>query len=166
MYELGLAHASRQAEEVILVRNHSKTTLLFDVSGVRVHSYPGNDMTASRRIFEELMRDALVTVNRTKALQVTRAVQSISINDMKLIRKFWPHNFIMTANEPDGELSGLMSSLMWTTDNLQRLGILRASPLLKIEEFSVELIWTEFGHAVVNALGAGVTAGRPEPIKS
>jgi hypothetical protein len=165
MYELGLAHAARQAEEVILVRNHTETRLLFDVSGVRVHSYQEDDMVASRATFEELMRDALATIDRTKALQVAKAVQAVTIDDIKLIRKYWPNGFTIFAKDPDGDIKGIPNSLLWATANLQKLGMLHASPLPPTGQFSVGLTWTEFGHAVVKALGPGVIQGRPDLTK-
>jgi len=165
MYELGLAHAMRQAEEVILVRNHAKTNLLFDVSGIRVHSYDGNDMAASQATFEGLMRDALATIDHTKVLQVARAVQAITIDDIKLIRKYWPHGFTITTKDRDGDLNGIPTSLSWATANLQKLGMLHASPLPPTGQFSVGLTWTEFGNAVVKSLGPSVIQGRPDPRK-
>lgn len=162
MYELGLAHATRQAEEVILVRNPSKNSLLFDVSGVRVHNYRSNDMAGSQAIFEALMRDAIATIDRTKALLVTKAVQAIAVDDIKLIRKFWPHVFTMFSQTPDDDMKGIPGSLSWATANLQKLGILHAMPQ---QSLTIALTWTEFGHAVVKALGPGIFQGRPDPLK-
>lgn len=156
MYELGLAHASRQAEEVILVRNCSETRLLFDMSGVRVHHYLASDMSRSRQIFSNLIRDALTTVDRTKSLQVAKAVQAITIDEIKLIRKYWPNAFNLMAKDSNDNLNNIPSSLSFAAGNLQKLGLVRTEPLPKNGKISVNLFWTEFGNAVVKALGSVV----------
>ncbi len=155
MYELGLAHASRQAEEVILVRNCSETLLLFDVSSVRVHYYPASDMPGSRSIFSNLIRDALAIVDRTKSLQVAKAIQAITVSDIMLIRKFWPNAFYLAPKDSDdNNLNNIPSNLMLAAGNLQKLGLVRTQPLSKKGNISINLYWTEFGNAVVNALGS------------
>jgi hypothetical protein len=165
MYELGLAHSTRQAEEVIVVRNHAGARLLFDVSGVRVHTYSPNDLTATSGLFEALIREALTIIDRTKALQVAKAIQAITIDDIKLIRKWWPYGFTIFSKQPDGDMKGIPSSLTWAAANLQKLGVLHVNPLPE-GKFSLGLVWTEFGHAVVKALGPRVIQGRPDPAKS
>jgi hypothetical protein len=50
MYELGIAHAARLPEEVIIVRTDADH-LDFDIAGVRVHQYPA-DVEAARRWFK------------------------------------------------------------------------------------------------------------------
>jgi len=164
MYELGLAHATRQAEEVILVRNHNDTRLLFDVSGVRSHNYPPGNLGAASNVFEGLMRDALATIDRTKSLQVGKAVQAITIDSIKLIRKYWPHSFMIYSKNPDDDMTDIPRSLHSATTDLQRLGVLHGTPLSPERQFSIDLTWTEFGNAVVRALGPGVIQGRPDPI--
>ena len=122
-------------------------------------------MAAASAMFEALMRDALATIDRTKALQVTKAVQAITISDIKLIRKFWPYDFTIFSKEPDGEMKGIPTELDLATSNLQKLGILHTSPLPPTGKLSVGLTWTEFGKAVVKALGPSVIHGRPDPTK-
>ena len=164
MYELGLAHATRQAEEVILVRNHAGNRLLFDVSGLRAHSYPSNNLEEASFIFEDLIQDALATVDRTKSLQVGKAIQAITIAEMKLIRKYWPKEFFLYSKKPTDDLTGIPGNLELASVELQRLGILQASPSLNDTEFYIYLSWTEFGNAVVKALGPGLLQGRSDPL--
>ena len=164
MYELGLAHATRQAEEVILVRNHAGNRLLFDVSGLRAHSYPSDDLKEASNIFEDLIRDALATIDRTKSLQVGKALQAISITEMKLIRKYWPYDFIIFSKKSTDDLTGIPGKVDFATAELQKLGILHASPLLSDKQFSINLSWTEFGNAVVKALGPDLLQGRVVPL--
>ncbi|HEX7938188.1 MAG TPA: hypothetical protein VF483_04300 [Gemmatimonadaceae bacterium] len=59
MYELGLAHAMRRPEEVVVVRSDDNQ-LLFDVSGIRVHKYdPDNDTEGARFRLREIVDAAL-----------------------------------------------------------------------------------------------------------
>ena len=164
MYELGLAHATRQAEEVILVRNHSTNQLLFDVSGLRAHSYPSNDIDAASNVFGNLIKDALSTIDRTKSLQVDKAVQAISIAEIKLIRKFWPYSFETYSKKPDDDLTGIPDIISVATAELQKLGILDVYPILSGKKFSINLSWTEFGNAVVKALGPGLLQEKSDPL--
>lgn len=50
LYEVGLAHAARLHEEVILFRS-DKSALDFDIAGVRVHEYQPDDDPAAARAF-------------------------------------------------------------------------------------------------------------------
>lgn len=162
MYELGIAHATRQAEEVIVVRNCADTDLLFDVIGIRTNYYPPNDLKAAQIIFEDLMRDALTTIDRTKALLVAKAMRAITLFDKMLIRKFWPQVFNLSTKDPD-KLSGIGGVEEEAISNLQKLGILHSNPLIPNTGFSIHFFWTEFGNAVVKALGPSIFEGRTDP---
>ena len=59
MYEVGIAHAIRLPEEVLLFRSDSDR-LLFDISNVRVNSYdPDKDHEVARELVASAIRDAL-----------------------------------------------------------------------------------------------------------
>lgn len=59
MYEVGLAHAARLPQEVLLFRSDSDN-LLFDISNVRVNFYnPDSDPDGARDIVSSAIRDAL-----------------------------------------------------------------------------------------------------------
>jgi hypothetical protein len=82
MYELGLAHASRLPEEVVVVRADSDP-LDFDVSGVRVHRYPPNPDDATPFI-GRLLVDALHAVDQCRTIAVRQALRSLT-----------PHMFLL-----------------------------------------------------------------------
>lgn len=82
MYELGLAHATRQPEEVITVRGDSDP-LDFDVSGVRVHRYPSDPKEATPFI-GNLLVDALRAVDQRRSIAVRHALRGLT-----------PHMFIL-----------------------------------------------------------------------
>jgi hypothetical protein len=75
MYELGIAHALRQPEEVILFRS-DKDPLLFDLANVRVNSYdPDGDPAKSRAEVAAAASDALREVDLAKSITVDRAIE-------------------------------------------------------------------------------------------
>jgi hypothetical protein len=76
MYELGLAHASRVPEEVVIVRSDNDP-LDFDVSGVRVHRYP-EDLTQATRFIGHLLVDALHAVDQRRSIAVRHALRSLT----------------------------------------------------------------------------------------
>jgi hypothetical protein len=72
MYELGMAHAVRQSQEVILFRSDTATSLLFDLRTIRVNAYdPDKDATAARALVSAAVSAALreVDVSRGRAVQ-------------------------------------------------------------------------------------------------
>jgi len=162
MYELGLAHAARQAEEVILVRNQTDDALLFDVSGVRVHHYE-DDPEEARATIAGLIREALRSVEQMRGLQIRKAQQALTLTDLKLIRRWWPHPFTMWAKDPDGELTHIPNELNEASADLQRLGILRVGSMPTNRACAVNMVWTEFGNVLVRSLPASLLAGRIDP---
>lgn len=77
MYEVGLAHAIRLPEEVILLRS-DKDRLLFDVANVRVNYYsPDDDPDAARKLVSEIIVEALSEIELKKHLAVKRAAESL-----------------------------------------------------------------------------------------
>jgi hypothetical protein len=77
MYEVGLAHAVRQPEEVVLVRSDDDQ-LSFDVSNVRVHRYdPDGDSLGARRMLRSVMTSSLDEVDNRKGLAVRSVADSL-----------------------------------------------------------------------------------------
>jgi hypothetical protein len=76
MYELGIAHAARLSEEVIIVRGDSDP-LDFDIAGVRVHQYP-TDKSAARNLIQSLLTDALASVDQRRHVAVKRALRTMN----------------------------------------------------------------------------------------
>jgi hypothetical protein len=77
MYEVGLAHAIRLPEEVILFRS-DKDRLLFDVANVRVNHYsPDDDPDTARELVGETIVEALNEIELKKQLAVKRAAESL-----------------------------------------------------------------------------------------
>ncbi len=85
MYEVGLAQAVRQPEEVLLFRSdHDR--LIFDIANVRVNDYdPDIDAEGSADKVAGLIFDSIKEVSLVKSLAVQQAVQSLDHSSMMLL---------------------------------------------------------------------------------
>ena len=80
MYEIGLAHAMRQPEEVLLFRSDDRE-LMFDITNVRVHRYdPDGSPETARRFVSDTIVDSLREVDLKKSLAVRRAAESLDFH--------------------------------------------------------------------------------------
>ncbi len=86
LYELGIAHASRLPEEVIVVRGDSDP-LDFDIAGVRVHQY-SDDVHAARARIAELVSDAMKSVDQRRSIAVQRALRTMDPVMYLLLQEF------------------------------------------------------------------------------
>ena len=165
MYEVGLAHAVRLPEEVILFRSDDDD-LLFDVGNVRVNRYrPDEDAASARRDVGEAIVSALKEVDLKQHLAVQHALGSLDLNS-------W-NTLVTTMSVDDGTVAHpvirTMGDVMAKTPVLHSitrlldLGILRADyvevtpeVLTKMKDAQVEE-WvtyklTPFGRATMQAL--------------
>ena len=77
MYEIGLAHAIRLPEEVILFRSDNDD-LLFDVANVRVNTYdPDDDPKNAIKMIGATIVEAIKEVDLKKHLSVNAAAESL-----------------------------------------------------------------------------------------
>ena len=77
MYEVGMAHAVRVAEEVILFRSDDRD-LIFDVANVRVHRYdPDGAPEAAREFVTDTILQCLREIDLKKALAVRQAAECL-----------------------------------------------------------------------------------------
>lgn len=73
MYELGLAHAIRHPEEVLIVRADSDP-LLFDVANIRVHKYDAGDTTGSKNGLVEILTHLRSGITSLKTIVLEKTV--------------------------------------------------------------------------------------------
>jgi len=99
MYELGIAHASRLPEEVVIVRADADP-LDFDIAGVRVHQYPA-DFEAARETVQGLLRDALASIDQRRSIAVKKALQSLDPTMYMILQEFGdiPHPIMNTMGQ-------------------------------------------------------------------
>jgi len=85
MYEVGIAHAVRQPQEVILVRS-DKGKLDFDIAGVRIHNYdPDADQEAACVWLSQLLSDSLNSVLTHRSLALESAARRLSVPATQLL---------------------------------------------------------------------------------
>ena len=104
MYELGIAHATRLAEEVIVVRGDSDP-LDFDIAGVRVHRYSNNSEDARARI-AGLLLDAGKSVDQRRSVAVRRALKSLDPVMYLILQEFG--DIAHPSPKTTGEMLGSM----------------------------------------------------------
>lgn len=150
MYEVGLAHASRQSTEVLLLRSDSED-INFDLAGIRVHSYDRSDFAASRERFARLVADTLAQIDHTKGLQVQKAVDALDADALEFIKSCGQSPGFY-GPEP-GNMGGALLSITKAAalSRLQSLGVVRCEPAHPSGK--PVFFWTEFGKAVVARVG-------------
>jgi hypothetical protein len=85
LYEVGLAHARRLPEEVLLFRSDT-SPLDFDVANVRVHSYdPDGDPRAAVETIIQTAHDSLSELDLRRHLAVARAAARLDAQTFQLL---------------------------------------------------------------------------------
>jgi hypothetical protein len=80
LYEVGLAHAARLPEEVVLLRSDNQE-LLFDVMNVRVLGYdPDGAPAAARDLIAEAIVQSLKELDLARSLSVRRAAEALDLH--------------------------------------------------------------------------------------
>lgn len=171
MYEVGIAHAVRQPEEVILFRSDNEP-LLFDVAALRVNPYdPDADPAEARRRVAEAVQSALREVNVARALAIRRAAAALSAADFVCLM-----DAVVPGGLPPQNLRTLQEYVAGapravSIARLLEMGLLSTSwgrltsapPILDaaaswhdlFEHLGVRYHATEMGHAVVEHVGRG-----------
>ena len=146
MYEVGLAHATRQDTEVILVRK-DREPINFDLAGINVHWYDSTDVSKTKDLFDRLITSAIDVTNQEKSLQVSRAISMLDHRTLGIIERHrHGPGFRETAESPSLSTMANMAAI----SRLQSIGIVECSP--NWSEQKADYIWTPFGRAVLRRL--------------
>ena len=112
MYEVGLAHATRLPEEVLLFRSDSDP-LLFDVSNIRVNSYdPAADDSKAAELIRLAAIDALREIDLKKNLAVKSVAESLDYTSWSIL---------LEASSSDGIFPPLVNTMGQALSNTSRL---------------------------------------------
>lgn len=85
MYELGIAHATRMPEEVVLFRSDDKP-LLFDTANIRVNKYdPDTDPEKAKRIVAQAVLSAIREVDLRRNASVAKAASSLDVTSWSVL---------------------------------------------------------------------------------
>lgn len=134
MYEVGIAHATRLPEEVILLRSDDHA-LDFDIAGVRVHSYSPDDApAAATEQVIELVVASQQALDRRRTVAVTSAAAQLTEPALLVLFGALKDGFVRHPRGStlrditrDREVAGAIQHLL-------SLGALRATPLALNEE--------------------------------
>jgi len=161
LYEVGIAHAVRQPEEVILLRSDDGA-LGFDIANVRVHRYdPDGSPEAATRFVGEKIIQAFNEVDQKKALGVRRAVEVLDYSAWMVLAEgnnagAINYPAIRTMGQVLGgiartaaiskllEMSALKAEFVRPTEELLKLDVGNAEELIKYRV-------TPFGMAILEA---------------
>jgi hypothetical protein len=81
-YEVGLAHAVRLPEEVLLFRSDDEP-LAFDISNVRVHSYdPDGNPDGARAVVQDVIAGSIRELDLRKQLSIRRAAEGLDYESL------------------------------------------------------------------------------------
>jgi hypothetical protein len=171
LYEVGLAHALRPPEEVVLFRS-DKQKLDFDVAGVRVHDYdPDGDPATARTKVSETVVASLQALDARRRATVRAAGGRLTLSAAFLLLEAMKNDKVRhPANRTMREAVGGMERSR-AIGLLLELGALRASlieltpEILQAPEADLpmlEYVLTPFGMALVSHIASEMGALKPE----
>lgn len=124
MYEVGIAHATRQPQEVVLFTS-DKDRYPFDIANIRVNSFtPDVDESAARKTIVDALEAAIAETSRTKALYVERALDRLDVTQFYIL-------FVLSKPSPINQIA---ENTGLSVDQLQSpLGLLMDHDLVRCE---------------------------------
>jgi hypothetical protein len=175
MYEVGIAHAARLPEEVLLFRSDSEQ-LSFDLMHVRVNSYdPDNRAEEARRAVVEAITDTLREIDLTRHLAVRAGAESLDESAVQYLSAAevgpitnprWART--RTASEDirrDGAISRLLQAVMLTSFYPDLLSFKTSDEIDELDDtvglFEYQI--TKFGQAVISYVRWRFTGIEPPP---
>ena len=148
VYELGLAHACRLPEEVIVIRTDTDK-LPFDFTQMRVHHVPADDFAAARDLVELLLRAALNDIDVMRDRILDRTLESLDPDARFILRHEGKKARIPAFQAKDGMYGHLSYSDL--------RGVLRR--LVQVQVFKVvDSGRSGLSHFELTALGKAVVA--------
>jgi hypothetical protein len=123
MYELGLAHAIRRPEEVLIFRSDDDP-LPFDLTGLRVHQYdPEGDPVSATAKLRSVLLNAATTITRLDSLYIDQAARELDWISITVMLRLAGFNQLFPTL---ADLDSLKTDLSFqpTFQHLLRLGII------------------------------------------
>jgi hypothetical protein len=148
MYELGLAHASRLPEEVVVIRVDNDH-LPFDVAQFRLNTYDASSPDKAQDLLAEILEDRLKEIDLLKTQQVEMAFRQL---DQWCVQ--WAIMSKGSAFRPPlGSGSQAIQSLQQAVPRLLEKGLIILNAIVDEKgQYVYEYNWTEFGKAVIRRM--------------
>lgn len=147
MYELGLAHASRLPEEVVVIRSDTDP-LPFDVSQFRLKTYDASSIDKTQDLLARILEDRLKEIELLKSEQVEKVYRQL---DQYCVR--WAIISKGQAFHCPPVFTGEYMGLQLAIARLLEMGLIVLDT--NIDEKGQNLFeyrWTEFGKAVIRRI--------------
>lgn len=149
MYELGLAHAVRLPEEVLVIRS-TEEDLLFDVGNLRVHQYSTQDLQTARHQVALLIAGSVASIESTKRLVIEKAISLLDEVCLVMIRNHsTQESFSLTV--PNAAFEPETIEKRSSIRRMMDLGLLAL--VWRKTDSAYAYSWTPAGRAVANYLG-------------
>ena len=158
-YELGIAHAARQKDEVVLI-SQTIEKVPFDIQHWQIHQYDQNDTIDSINRIGNLLKIADRNIDDSKSRLIKRDADKLDLYCISLMTSFRnkankdetfeiPEN--PTKDLPNGTKEPLdKPSVMLAIHKILDLGILKSRYYPDTDRYSYE--WTEKGKAALKYL--------------
>lgn len=146
LYELGVANAIREPQDILLIRGSSLGKIPFDVSGMTINEHKGDLITEWLVV---KLKTALENQEWHKSKRVQAAAKSIDGEAIELMYNFGrnPEDFNHFNTR------GLPAEVKMSVLRLIDLGILWFASRCEGEYREHAFRWTSFGHEVMRYLG-------------
>lgn len=164
MYELGIAHAARLPEEVIILRDARSEKSPFDISHLRWNTFSPENSKESTRILKDLIENAKKQIDLTKDVMVKNAISSLDIDMfsfLEVARENIEEGFDLFAFDPDrkglyclAHRDSTEKEIRSIARNLINRRILTCAPPIPLNKKvygQPEYFFTEFGKALLSA---------------
>ncbi|HEX4560230.1 MAG TPA: hypothetical protein VH113_00245 [Gemmatimonadales bacterium] len=169
LYEVGIAHATRLPEEVVIFRSDDER-LLFDLTNIRVNRYsPDDDPAKAREQVTSAIRNALDEVDLGQSLAVRRAVQTLdgpSLTVLTAAQKGFEYPAMTTMGQVLGTMQFTTALTRLLDAGLIEATFLgtppKATTVMAMFQEQVRYKRTVFGNFVYLRALTGVGAGMPD----
>ncbi len=166
MYEVGIAHAVRLPEEVIIVRDNTSKAAPFDIKHIRWNSFDPADPVKTIGIIKKLIKRAEKEIDFIKDQTITKAMHLLDsdmIEFLVTVREYTTAGFDLSPFDPDRKgLYGLPSKevseeyLREMARKLIELGVLQVGSLIpywqRVYGVSDEYAFTEMGRTLLQKI--------------
>jgi len=149
MYELGIAHALRYPEEILLLRSDTNP-LLFDVSNIRVINYDTDDSNNSVNLISGLLKHLNENIDSTKNLVLDKIISMLDEVSLGLLQSKSNLN-VFSLKELDKAFSPQVIEIRSSIRHLLELGILEV--IFRKNDRTYGYSWTRMGLDLLRKLG-------------
>ncbi len=166
MYELGIAHAIRLPEEVIIVRDENSEATPFDIKHIRWNDFSSQKIKKSITKIKKLIRSVEKELDLTKDIMVKNVLSSLDpdmISFLEGVRDYYNTGFDLAAFDPDRKGLYCLPTKDCTEEYLRKLArylinlkVIRSADPLPMEKRvyggTPEYYLTEFGKVILSKI--------------